>query len=110
MADLPEVGEELLRVIPEEQLRHIGVLQAPGPHNRRHGQRLVSEENTHRVSVCYLEGSPMFVLETQADRNMVTHLPMHVIALYYYYYVCLCCYLDKVNVLKCLTCSAQKSL
>lgn len=31
MADLPEVREELLRVILEEELSHIRVLQAPGP-------------------------------------------------------------------------------
>lgn len=66
MADLPQVCEELLRVLPEEQLSHLRVLQAPGPHTRRHGQRLVSVEETHWVSVCYLEGLPTFVLETQA--------------------------------------------
>lgn len=60
MADLPQVGEELLGILPGEQLSHLRVLQAPGPHTRRHGQRLASVEETHWVSVCYLEGLPTF--------------------------------------------------
>lgn len=49
MTDLPQVCEELLGVLPEEQLRHLRVLQAPGPHTRRHGQRLDSVDHTSRV-------------------------------------------------------------
>lgn len=48
MADLPQVCEELFRILPEEKLSHLRVLQAPGPHTRRHGQRLVSVEETQR--------------------------------------------------------------
>lgn len=50
MTDLPQVCEELLRVLPEEQLSHLRVLQAPGPHTRRHGQRLDSAHHTSRVT------------------------------------------------------------
>lgn len=64
MANLPQVCEELLRILPEEELSHLRVLQAPGPHTRRHGQRLVSMEETHWVSICYMEGLPTFVVET----------------------------------------------
>lgn len=55
MTDLPQVCEELLGVLPEEQLSHLRVLQAPGPHTRRHGQRLDSEGHTSRetFSFCF---------------------------------------------------------
>lgn len=43
MTNLPQVCEELLGVLPEEELSHLRVLQAPGPHTRRHGQRLDSK-------------------------------------------------------------------
>ena len=56
MADLPQVCEELLRILPEEKLSHLRVLQAPGPHTRRHGQRLVSVGETYWMSVCYIWG------------------------------------------------------
>lgn len=56
MAYLPQVCEELLRVLPVEELSHLRVLQAPGPHTRRHGQRLGRLGGTHWVTVCYLEG------------------------------------------------------
>lgn len=36
--DLPQVGEQLLRVILEEKLSHLGVLQAAGPGVGRHGE------------------------------------------------------------------------
>lgn len=32
MADLSQVCEELFRILPAEQLSHLRVLQAPGPH------------------------------------------------------------------------------
>lgn len=54
MADLPEIGEELLGVLPAEQLRHLRVLQAPGPHTQRHGQRLVgSAGHTRRERLLF---------------------------------------------------------
>lgn len=72
MADLPQVREELLRILPEEQLSHLRVLQAPGPHTRRHGQRLVSVEETHWVSFCCLERSVTFVKGNMSHlRNMI---------------------------------------
>lgn len=37
MANFPEVREELFWVILEEELSHIGVLQAPGPAPSWHG-------------------------------------------------------------------------
>ena len=40
VADLAEVGEELLGVVPEEELCHVGVLQAARPQRRRHPARL----------------------------------------------------------------------
>ena len=40
MADLPQVGEQLLRVLSVEELRHIRVLQTAGPGTRGHGQGL----------------------------------------------------------------------
>lgn len=58
MANLPQVREELLRVLPKEQLSHLRVLQAPGPHTRRHGQRLDSMDHTSRVRLlcfCFLK-------------------------------------------------------
>lgn len=64
MADLPQVCEELLGILPEEQLSHLRVLQAPGPHTRRHGQRLVIVVETNWVSICYLEELQPFVLGT----------------------------------------------
>lgn len=57
MADLPQVREELLGVLPEEKLGHLRVLQAPGPHTRGHGQRLASVEEGHSVIVDYWKGS-----------------------------------------------------
>lgn len=44
MADLSQVCKELFRILPAEQLSHLRVLQAPGPHTWRHGQRLVCAE------------------------------------------------------------------
>lgn len=60
MTDLPQVCEELLGVLPEEQLSHLRVLQAPGPHTRRHGQRLHSVD--HTSSVTFLFRLTTFVL------------------------------------------------
>lgn len=74
MANLPQVREELLGILPGEQFSHLRVLQAPGPHTRRHGQRLVSVEETHWVSVCYLEGLPTFVLDTWATEEIWSSL------------------------------------
>lgn len=54
MTNLPQVCEELLGVVPEEQLSHLRVLQAPGPHTRRHGQRLDSMDETDRVRFLFL--------------------------------------------------------
>lgn len=36
MTDLSEIGEELLRIISVEELRHLGVLQGSGTHTGRH--------------------------------------------------------------------------
>lgn len=47
MADLPQVGEQLLRVISVEELSYLRVLQAPGPHTGWHGQRLNEHTHTH---------------------------------------------------------------
>lgn len=57
MTDLPQVCEELLRVLPEEQLSHLRVLQAPGPHTRRHGQRLDSAHHTSRVTFLFISNT-----------------------------------------------------
>lgn len=54
MTNLPQVCEELLGILPEEQLSHLRVLQAPGPHTRRHGQRLDSVDETDRVRFLFL--------------------------------------------------------
>lgn len=54
MTNLPQVCEELLGILPEEQLSHLRVLQAPGPHTRRHGQRLDSMGETDRVRFLFL--------------------------------------------------------
>lgn len=45
VADLTEVGKQLLRIIFAEELRHIRVLQIARPCTRGHGQRL--EHNGH---------------------------------------------------------------
>lgn len=76
VADLPQVREELLGILPREELSHLRVLQAPGPHTRRHGQRLVSVEETHWVSICYLERIPTFVLKARVaseTRSSLSH-------------------------------------
>lgn len=53
MTNLPQVCEELLGILPEEQLSHLRVLQAPGPHTRRHGQRLDSMYEILVFNACY---------------------------------------------------------
>lgn len=76
VADLPQVREELLGILPREELSHLRVLQAPGPHTRRHGQRLVSVEEAHWVSICYLERIPTFVLKARVaseTRSSLSH-------------------------------------
>ncbi len=81
MADLSQVCEELFGILPKEQLSHLRVLQAPGPHTRRHGQRLMSAEGTNWVSVCYLEGL------THWCRNMRPQRKIHT---GYVQFVCVC--------------------
>lgn len=50
MADLSQVCEEFFGIFPAEQLSHLRVLQAPGPHTWRHGQRLVSTEEAGKTT------------------------------------------------------------
>ena len=76
MSNLPQVCEELLRILPAEQLSHLRVLQAPGPHTRRHGQRLESRE---RDTLCerLLFGritNVHVVLETRAAQEIWSSL------------------------------------
>lgn len=83
MADLPQVREELLGVLPAEQLRHLRVLQAPGPHTRRHGKRLARAEETRWVSACLLgRWRQTLLLENmQCRKYMPSSLPRIISAL-----------------------------
>lgn len=50
MANLSQVCKEFFRILPVEQLSHLRVLQAPGPHTWRHGQRLMSTEKAGKTT------------------------------------------------------------